>query len=343
MKRRISTVWLFLGAFAACALVIVASLSIGQEPLNPLRVLREWRAGTASADSLYIVFSLRLPRTLAAFLAGAGLAIVGCAFQALLRNPLATPYTLGLASAASFGAYTALVLVDFGRIAPALLGIPVVQALAFLFAAADVLLIFAVASRRVRPTPTVLLLTGVTLGIVANSGIMLTRYFARPERLIDMDRWIMGGVDIVGYGPVATLAAGVLPAGLLLLAQAGRLDQFGFSEEMAAGRGVNVARLQLAVLLLGSLITGVIVSEVGPIGFVGLVVPHTVRAFTGPGHRTLMPVSMLSGGAFLCLCDLAARKVPVAGEIPIGIITTLIGGPFFLYLLVRRKFADWEV
>lgn len=342
MKRRLPAFWILSASAVLCLLVVAASLSIGPETLNPLDLMRQWRAGESVTDAIYILFSLRLPRTLAAFLAGAGLALVGCAFQALLRNPLATPYTLGLAGAGSFGAYTALVLVDFGRLPYALLGIPMVQAFAFLFAAIDVLLIFLVASRRVRPTPTVLLLTGVTLGIVANSGIMLTRYFARPERLIDMDRWLMGGVDVVGYGPVITLAIGVLPACLVLLAQAGKLDQFGFSEEMAAGRGVNIARLQLVVLLIGSLITGIIVSEVGPIGFVGLVVPHTVRAFTGASHRILMPVSLLSGGAFLCLCDLIARKVPVAGEIPIGIITTLIGGPFFLYLLVRRKFTDWE-
>ncbi|HNR29855.1 MAG TPA: iron ABC transporter permease [Candidatus Hydrogenedentes bacterium] len=342
MTRRVSAGHAVLAATALCVIVIAASLSIGPEPLGPLHLLRQWRAGESIEDAAYILFSLRLPRTLAAFLAGAGLALVGCAFQALLRNPLATPYTLGLAGAGSFGAYTALVLIDFGRLPYSVIGVPMVQAFAFLFAAADVLLIFLVASRRARPTPAVLLLTGVTLGIIANSGIMLTRYFARPERLIDMDRWLMGGVDIVGYRPVAVLAIGVVPACLWLLTQAGKLDQFGFSEEMAAGRGVNITRLQLTVLLLGSFITGVIVSEVGPIGFVGLVVPHTVRAFTGAGHRLLMPVSLLSGGAFLCLCDLAARKVPVAGEIPIGIITTLIGGPFFLYLLVRGRFADWE-
>lgn len=342
MKRRFSAVWIFTAAALLCLLVVGASLSIGPEPLTPLDLLRQWRAGESVADAVYILFYLRLPRTLAALLAGAGLALVGCAFQALLRNPLATPYTLGLAGAGSFGAYTALVLVDFGRLPYAVLGIPMVQAFAFLFAVIDVLLIFLVASRRIRPSPTVLLLTGVTLGIVANSGIMLTRYFARPERLIDMDRWLMGGVDVVGYGPVTTLVIGVLPACLVLFAQAGKLDQFGFSEEMAAGRGVNIARLQVIVLLLGSLITGVIVSEVGPIGFVGLVVPHTIRAFTGASHRLLMPASLLGGGAFLCLCDLAARKVPVAGEIPIGIITSLIGGPFFLYLLIRGKFTDWE-
>lgn len=344
MSKRLSPTILFAAALILALLALLASLSIGRQSVSLLQAWREWRAQTppGEASALYILLHLRLPRTLASFLAGAGLGLVGCAFQALLRNPLATPYTLGVAGAGSFGAYTALVLVDFGYLTHWVGGVPVVQLFAFLFAAIDVLLIFFLASGMRRPSPATLLLTGVTLGIIANSGILLMRYFARPERLIDMDRWIMGGVDVVGYGPIWTLAIGVLPAALLLIAQAHRLDQFAFNEDMAGGRGINVTRLQLAVLLLGSVVTGVIVSEVGPIGFVGLVVPHSVRVFTGARHRLLMPASFLAGGAFLCACDLVARRVPVAGEMPVGIITTLVGGPFFLYLLLRGRLNNWN-
>lgn len=345
MKRGIP-MWVLLPAVAAGALAVMAlSLSTGKEAVSLARAWADWRAGLAPGESpaLNILLYQRLPRTLAAALAGGGLALVGCAFQAVLRNPLATPYTLGIASAGALGAYTALVLVDAGLLLHRVAGVPTVQALAFLFAVGDVLLIYLMASRRARPSPAVLLLTGVTLGIVANAGIMLARYFARPERLIDMDRWIMGGVDVLGLEPVAVVAAVVLPGAVLLMAQAGALDQFGFSTELAASRGVRTGRLQLTVLLLGSLITAVIVSKVGPIGFVGLIVPHSVRSFTGPRHRALMPASFIAGAGFLCLCDVVSRKMPIAGEVPIGIVTTLVGGPFFLYLLLRRNFADWEV
>src|SRR5690606_13441214 len=125
-----------------------------------------------------------------------------------------------------------------------------------------------------------------------------------PERLVIMTRWTMGHVNVLGYDPVAVLFAGVTPCAVVLLAQAGKFDQLGFGEEMAAGRGVDVRRLQVVTFLVGSLLTAVIVSKVGPIGFIGLIVPHAVRSVTGSRHRILMPMSMVVGGAFLCLCDI---------------------------------------
>lgn len=325
-----------------CAGVLILSVFIGAQPVNPFQAWREWRAGVplSQSPSLSILINQRIPRTLAAALAGAGLALAGSAFQALLRNPLATPYTLGVASAGALGAWSAFILIDMGWLGVRVLGVPMAQTFAFLFAMADVLLVYLFAARRARTSPTVLLLAGVTLGMLSNSGIMLTRYLARPDRLVVMDRWLMGGVDVLGYKPIYALTLGVLPCALVLLSQAGKFDQLGFNEEIAASRGIRVGRLQLITFLAGSLMTAVIVSEVGPIGFVGLVVPHAVRIVTGSRHRLLMPVSLAAGAAFLCLCDIAARKV-LPGETPIGIVTTLIGGPFFLYLLMRGKFTDW--
>ncbi len=325
-------------------LIVVASLVFGTESLSMLQAWREWRAQTPlyEAPTLSILLTQRIPRTLAALLTGAGLALAGCSFQALLRNPLATPYTLGVASSGALGAWLAFILMDAGWIGGYFLGAPSVQCFAFLFAGADTLLVYLLASRKTRTSPSVLLLAGVTMGMLANSGIMLTRYLAAPERLMMMDRWLMGGVDVLGYKPVITLLAGVAPCAVLLLAQAAKFDQFGFSAEVAAGRGVHVGRLQVLTFLTGSLMTAVIVSEVGPIGFVGLIIPHSVRVITGPRHTLLMPLSVVVGGAFLCACDIAARKL-LPGETPIGIITTLIGGPFFLFLLMRRKFTDWEM
>lgn len=325
----------------ACAGVFLASLAIGAETLSLGHAWQEWRDGVPVSHSptLSVLVYQRAPRTLAAFIAGCGLALAGCAFQALLRNPLATPYTLGVASAGAFGAFAATALSGYG-VPVALWGFPGVEVFAFLFALADVALIYFLAAQKARVSPSVLLLAGVTLGMLANAGIMMMQQLLDPERLVIMTRWTMGHVNVIGYGPIQTLFLGVAPCVAVLLAQAGKFDQLGFGEEMAAGRGVNVRRLQIVTFLVGSLMTAVIVSKVGPIGFIGLIVPHAVRSITGSRHRVLMPVSMVTGGAFLCLCDIFARKV-LPGETPVGIITALVGGPFFLYLLLRRRFSDW--
>lgn len=334
---------LIAGLLALSVGLIIASLAFGAEPVSLRQAFLEWRAGLSYADapSLSIILQQRLPRTLAALIAGSGLALAGCAFQALLRNPLATPYTLGVASWGALGAWTGTIIVQGYGVQLYLLGLPPVQVFAFLFALFDVALIYLLAVGRARMAPTVLLLAGVTMGMLANSGIMLMRYLAEPERLVVMDRWLMGGVDVLGYQPVFTLSIGVLPCMLILLTQSGKFDQLGFGEELAAGRGVNVRRLQLTTFLVGSLLTAIIVSEVGPIGFVGLIIPHAIRGIVGARHRLLMPLSLVAGGAFLCFCDIIARRA-MPGETPIGIITTLIGGPLFIYLLVSRRFSGWR-
>lgn len=216
-----------------------ASLLVGTETLSLEQAWREWRSGLppAQAPTLSILLQQRLPRTLAALIVGSGLALVGCAFQAMLRNPLATPYTLGVASAGALGAWTASVLTAAYGMSRSLFGISTVQVLAFLFAEADVAIVYLLAARKERLSPSVLLLGGVTMGMLANSGILLMRYLADPERLVMMDRWLMGGVDVLGYQPVKTLFWGVAPCILILLAQAPKFDQLGFGPEIAAGRG----------------------------------------------------------------------------------------------------------
>lgn len=336
------------GLLAACCALIAVSLTVGAERISLSEAFAAWRAGESS-PALTILADLRLPRTLVALIAGAGLAVAGCAFQALLRNPLATPYTLGVASAGAFGAWTAHIVAGHAagtalgafNAALAEYGFSLVQIGAFTFAMLDVAIIYWLATRQRRMAPAVLLLTGVTLGMMANAGIMLMRYFASPEKLVAVERWLMGGVDVIGPRPILTLLIGVLPCSAILIAQAAKFDQLGFNPEMAAGRGVNVSRLQAVTFFAGSLMTAVIVSEVGPIGFVGLIVPHTVRLFTGPGHRLLMPVCAIAGGAFLCGCDIAARLL-LPHETPIGVITALIGVPVFLALLMRQGFRGWE-
>jgi len=334
MSTRILPV--FLGAIAMAVAASVASVLLGAESLPLGRLVSEW--GQPHSMAWDIVWQQRVPRTLAALIAGGGLAIAGTVFQAALRNPLATPYTLGVSSAAALGAWCAgLVRDQMGWH-----GVPgLEQGFAFGFALVDVALIFGFTRRSVHASPTVLLLAGVTLGMLANAGIMLTRYFAAPERVVSMDRWLLGGVDVLGTKPIALLLVGVVPCGVLLWSMSRQLDQYCFSPELAEGRGVSTQTLVWRVFFVASLLTAIIVSVTGPIGFIGLVVPHFVRVITGPRHGALLPVAFVAGGAFLCSCDLLSRLV-MPGETPAGIITTLIGAPLFLHILLRTRAGAWR-
>lgn len=324
------------GALLLASVVAVGSVLLGTESLPLGRVLATW--GDADSPLWGIVWQQRLPRTLAALLAGGGLAVAGVVFQAALRNPLATPYTLGVSSAAALGAWSAGLVRD----ALGLHGIPgLEQGFAFGFALVDVALIFGFTRRNAGTSPTVLLLAGVTLGMLANAGILLTRYYAAPERIVSMDRWLMGGVDVLGFAPILLLLVGVFPCALLLWSRSRALDQYCFSPELAEGRGVNTSALIWQIFFVASLLTAVIVSVTGPIGFIGLVVPHFVRALTGPRHGALIPVAFVAGGAFLCGCDLLSRLL-MPGETPAGIITTLVGAPLFLHILLRTRAGTWR-
>ena len=309
------------GAVALALVAAVGSIVFGAEPLPWGRLISEWRQPNSMLWD--IVWQQRLPRTLAALLAGGGLAIAGTVFQAALRNPLATPYTLGVSSAAALGAWCA----GLARDQMGWHGVPGLEQ--------------GFTQRNVNASPTVLLLAGVTLGMLANAGIMLTRYFAAPERVMSMDRWLLGGVDVLGFAPITLLAAGVVPCALLLWATSRQLDQYSFSPELAEGRGVSTRALVWRIFFVGSLLTAIIVSVTGPIGFIGLVVPHFVRLLTGPRHSVLLPIAFVAGGAFLCSCDLLSRLI-MPGETPAGIITTLIGAPLFLHILLRTRAGAWR-
>jgi len=179
-----------------------------------------------------------------------------------------------------------------------------------------------------------LLLCGVTLGLISSALILFVRYLSRPNELVVLDRWMMGSLDIVGYQNIVSVLPLVAIGAGILLWLGPSYNQLVFGEEMAAGRGVNVHRVQQVSFFAGSLVTSAAVSVCGPIGFVGLIVPHVVRRIIGPDHRLLLPCSMLAGGGFLVLCDTLSRSIIAPSELPVGIITAMLGGPFFLWLLV---------
>ncbi|HOE96792.1 MAG TPA: iron ABC transporter permease [Candidatus Sumerlaeota bacterium] len=333
---------LVLAGYALFALAaMLAAPMFGAEPVNVPRALSQWWETRGAAVRPYevdILLHLRLPRILLAFLTGGALAVTGAVFQALLRNPLATPYTLGVASGGSFGAVLAFFLPAYlPWIAFELGPFNYVQCLSFAGSLGAMALIYGLARTGGRISTMELLLAGVTLGMIFSSLILAVRYFASPHIVVNMDRWLMGGLSVTGYGEVRSVLP-FLAVGLgVQLGLARALDQLGLGEELAQSRGVNVARLQALVFVFGSLAVASVVAVAGLIGFVGLIVPHTARRLTGPDHRLLLPASLLAGGGFLVLCDTVARTIIAPTELPVGIITSLLGGPFFIYLLVRSR------
>ncbi len=279
-----------------------------------------------------ILLGLRVPRVLTALLVGGTLAAVGAAFQGVLRNPLAEPYTLGVSGGAAVGAALAISVpwlrFSWGPFSP-------VQVLAVVGAALALSLIYWIARRPSGLSMTTVLLAGVTVSVLSAGAIMLMRYLASPHLLVQMDRWMMGGLDVVGYRQVGSMMPLLLPGLGLVGLQANALNHLSLGEEMAAGHGVDVRAVQTASLVGGGLATAAAVSVAGPIGFVGLIVPHAVRRLSGYDHRVVLPASFLLGGAVLALCDTAARTVIFPTEIPVGVLTALIGGPLFIHLLVR--------
>jgi iron complex transport system permease protein len=266
-------------------------------------------------------------------LAGGGLAVAGAVFQALLRNPLATPHTLGVSSAAALGAVVAICL---GLPGPSGGPFTAVQFFALAGGLLDVGLIYLLARRKEVFSPLKLLLAGVTMGLICSAIIMFVRFLSDPMKLVVVDRWLMGGLDVHGFRSLAAVLPIVLPALAVLLTEANTMNQLSMGEEMAAGRGVDVAAVQKEAFIAGSILTAAIVSVAGPIGFVGLIVPHLLRSLFGPDHRLLLFLCFFGGGVFLAAADAVARSVVAPSELPVGVLTAMLGGPFFLVLLMRR-------
>jgi iron complex transport system permease protein len=287
------------------------------------------RQGTSEHS---VLFQARLPRVLAGAVSGAGLAASGVAFQALLRNPLAEPYTLGVSSGASLGAALAI---RFGLLSA--LGSTGVALLAFAGAAGSVVLVWRLARVGRSLPPATLLLAGVTLALVCSAASMLIQYTATFTESYRILRWMMGGLDWI---PASDLirAAVVIAVGLtVLIVHARDLNALAAGADAAASVGVDTARTTRAAYGSAALVVGAVVAVAGPIGFVGLVVPHALRAVVGPDHRALLPVSILVGAAFVVVCDTLGRLVLAPAQLPVGVVTALLGGPFFLTLLVREK------
>lgn len=329
--RRIFATGLCFGG-AAIAVCLAAPL-VGSTPIRLARVFDPSIAFVDNPDA-QIFFVARLPRVLAGALVGSALAAAGVVFQALLRNPLATPFTLGVSAGAALGAMLALSF----SLPEGIAGLSAVPLASFAGSLGAVGIVYALARVRHHGLSTsVLLLAGVTLNSFFSALILFVQFLADYTQTFRTVRWLMGDLDVSSYRP---LIAALPPLGLALGAFAvlpRSLNLLSLGEESAAARGVDVHRAQRLAFLSASLATGAAVSLGGPIGFIGIVIPHLIRLIVGADHRLVLPASLFAGAGFLVACDTVARTALAPLEIPVGVITALIGGPFFLWLLIRSR------
>ncbi|GAA3167408.1 FecCD family ABC transporter permease [Nonomuraea roseoviolacea] len=325
---------------AGLVAALVAGISVGSVnlPLGQVWgiVWAHLSGRGAQADPLLsqVVWDIRTPRALLAALAGAGLSVAGVALQALVRNPLADPYVLGVSSAASLGAV--LVPALGGTALAGLTGALGVTGAAFAAAVLSALLVYVLAQRSGRLLDSWLVLTGVAIGYLCTAATTFVQLQLNPTELQGMMFWLMGSVAGASWTDLGVPALLVVSCLAWLWLQARSLNALLAGEEAAVAIGVPVARLRIGLLVAGSLLTATVVSVVGGIGFIGLMVPHMVRFVVGADHRRVLPVSLLAGALFLVLVDLAARIADRPNELPVGIFTTGLGVPFFLWLLRRR-------
>ncbi len=310
---------------AAVVAVVVAPL-IGANSLDLGAVLDPASGGVDAV----ILWQIRLPRVLVALLAGVGLAVGGAAFQSLFRNPLATPYTLGVASGASFGVALGF---QAGVVAAAGWATPIA---AFAGALLAIGVVWVVTEVRPDFSSTVLLLAGVAMSFFFSSLILFLQYAATLGDSYRIVRWLMGGLAGVDQRTVVVMAPFVVVGVALMASRARELDLLSLGSEIAASRGVEVIAARRLVFVAASVMIGGVVAACGPIGFVGLMAPHVARRVVGAEHRVLLPGAALLGGAFLVVCDTVARTVLAPLELPVGVLTAFLGGPFFLWILLRR-------
>ena len=321
--------WVFiLLALLLCTFIL--SLGVGPVYVSLSKLFSLWCRGQGTYEYA-ILFEVRLPRILLGFAVGGGLAVAGVMLQGMFRNPLVEPYTLGISGGAALG-----VCVNIVSGGPQSLGVLSLPVSGFLGAVGAISVVYILSTKGGVIRLFRLLLIGVMVSFMASSLIMLIMAIARAEDLHGIIFWIMGSLDEANFFLIRVILLVSVGGLFLSLFFAVDLNAFSLGEEEASHLGVEVERVKKELFLLASFLTGCCVSVTGIIGFVGLVVPHVMRLLVGSDHRILLVVSYLSGAIFLILCDTLARVVIAPMELPVGVITGLIGGSVFIYALIRR-------
>ena len=328
LGTRIGISVLVLAALTAAAGVI--SLAVGSAPIGLADVVRAFFApDRVSPEVVMIIRGLRLPRVLMALAAGGALSVAGVVFQAILKNPLADPFILGVSSGAALGTVIGALVI---RVPSGAAGaVP-----AFIGAFATIVIVFYVARIKERLYPNTMLLVGVIINSFFSAAIMAIISLFGSSGLQGIFFWLMGDLSLVSMRQVGVVAVALAAASAVVYYYARPMNLLAFGEESAASGGVDVERTKRVLFVAASLLTAAVVSATGVIGFVGLIIPHMIRMVLGPDHRVLIPTSILLGGTFLLVSDTVARTVVSPLELPVGVLTALLGAPFFVYLLRRR-------
>ncbi|MDR2612194.1 MAG: iron ABC transporter permease [Deltaproteobacteria bacterium] len=317
------------------AAIIAGSLAVtAASPFFGLSIISPSDIFLPDHPDAEVFWRLRAPRACAAFLAGAGLSLSGMVFQAFFRNPLATPFTLGVSSGASFGASVYFYI--GGTLFIRLGGVgPLFASLAG--AGLSMSLVWTITRVKGGFSTVIMLLAGVVINFFFSSLVLFVQYLSDSHDSLRIMHWLMGSLAGLETARLADLAFVILAGLVVIRLMASEIDLLTAGEELAASRGVRVGVAKLKIFLAASIMVGSVVSLAGPIGFVGLMVPHACRLTLGWSHRLLIPAVFFAGGCFLVLCDLASRVILAPAEIPIGIVTSMLGGPFFLWTLFRSQ------
>jgi iron complex transport system permease protein len=321
MKRKAAFILIIIFAL----LVVLITPFAGSTKI-PLSAMKDFNLITTEAQ---IFYQIRLPRVCTAFLAGAALACCGVALQAMFRNPLATPFTLGISGGAAFGA---AIYVIFSASLSTYYG-----GIVFSFAGAlgAVLLVYGLTKIKKGFSVGTMLLAGIAVNFFFSSLILFLQYISDFTQSFRIIHWLMGSIDVTGYWTPVTMLVLTAIGVIIIVAESLNLNLMSISDEIAVARGVDVKNTRKIVFLATSIMVAAVVAFCGPIGFVGLMAPHICRLLVGPDHKILTPASVLFGGAFLTLCDTVARTLIAPAEMPVGVITALLGGPFFVWLLLK--------
>lgn len=334
--------WLIAVGTLALMLLLVLAVSSGAVPLRLDRVVRALLRQPVTDAELAIVWNIRLPQAVTAIVAGAGLALAGTVMQAVLRNPLGSPFTLGIAQAAAFGAALAVMILGGGHAAvslpgsASLSGSAALTMAAFLASAMAVLTIVTLAGRR-GTTPEMLVLCGVALGSLFTAGTMFLQYFADDTELATMVFWTFGDAARASWTDVGWLAAAVAIVATWFQTGAWNYNAVEAGDETAISLGVPLVRVRWLGMLLASLLTAAIIAHLGVISFVGLIAPHMARRLVGADHRFLLPASLIVGALVLLAADTAGRLVLAPRVLPVSVLTAFLGAPVFLVLILRGR------
>ena len=337
IKRK--TLFIIAGCVVTAA-VLTLSIGMGPVSISIMETLKTLLGETISKRFDIIIWNIRLPQALTAIVAGAGLSVSGAVMQAILRNPLGSPFTLGISHAAAFGAAVSVMVLGLGTMSSSNVGAISINSpylttvVSFSFSLIATFVIIAI-SRLRRATPEVMVLTGVALGALFTAGTMFLQYFADDVQLAAMVFWTFGDVARATWTELGIMSAVTVIAYIWFTLNRWNFNAIEAGDETAKGLGVKVERVRITGMLLSSLVTAVIVSFLGIIGFVGLVCPHMVRRMIGDDYRFLLPGSCLLGGALLLTADTAARLMLAPNVLPVSVLTAFLGAPMFIWLIIK--------